>query len=105
MSKLSPVVKPKALLKHQDLNQVHGAPILLGIGITMPFEVRYSSTEIYSAHPQAIGNAEFTIGAKSIFIMNSNFKSGICRSEEGTANYQINETKPFVQPNSIFSHA
>ena len=105
MSKLSKFVKPKALLKNQDLNLINRGPIVMGIGITMPVQNRHVSTKIYSAHPQAIRNAEFPNGAKLIFIMNSNFKSGICRSEEGTANYQINVTNPFVQLNSIFNHA
>ncbi len=104
MSKSSPLVKPTAPFQNQVSEQPIGAPIELGNGITAPFEVRHS-TKLYSAHPQAIRNAELPIGAKSIFIMNSNFKSGTCRSEEGTANYKINLTNPFVQPNSIFRHA
>lgn len=105
MSKLSPVVKPKALLKRQDLNQVNGAPILLGIGIAMPVQNRHVSTKIYSAHPQAIRNAEFPIGAKIKNNMTQNLNLGTCRSDEGAANYKINVTKPYVQLKSIFSHA
>jgi len=106
MSKLSNLVKPKAPLKHQDLNLINRAPIVMGIGITMPFEIRYSSTKIYSAHPQAIRNAEFQIGAKNKNIMSQNLNQGICRSDEGTAIYknEITVTNTFVQLISTFSH-
>jgi hypothetical protein len=107
MSKLSNLVKPKAPLKHQDSNLINRAPIVMGIGITMPLEIRYSSTKIYSAHPQAIRNAEFQIGAKNKKIMTQNLNQGTCRSEEGTANYK-NEIKlinTFVQLISTFSNA
>ena len=105
MSKLSKFVKPKALLKHQDLDLINRGPIVMGIGITMPVQNRHVSTKLYSAHPQAIRNAEFPIGAKIKNYMTQNLNLGTCRSEEGTANYQINVTNPFVQLNSIFNHA
>ena len=103
MSKSSPLVKPTAPFQNQVSEQPIGAPIELGNGITAPFEVRHS-TKLYSAHPQAIRNAEFPIGAKIKNKMTQNLNQGTCRSEEGTANYQINVTNPFVQPNSIFNH-
>ena len=107
MSKLSPIVKPKALLKRQDLNQVNGAPILLGIGIAMPVQNQHVSTNYYSAHPQAIRNAEFPIGAKIKNNMKQILNQGTCHSDEGTANYknEITVTNTFVQLISTFSHA
>lgn len=36
--------------------------------------------------------------------MNLSYKTGTCRSEEGTANYKNTVTHPFVQRKSIFSH-